>query len=391
MAPTDSFIVFGTTTQDGRILWVSPTAYDVLGYEPEEIIGKPTYKIISPDDQADMTDFRKEYYKNDHMGSQTAVRLTRKDGVVLSCVLFGSLCYDFAVAIMTILDPSIETSHQRRIHSTTINRKTGFKKEEFERMKRHHQAFTENPWNCQAMEPEARVCLIINRYTRDLTIMYASSACERILHVDPDEITGKPVLLYIRSDDMGPFVEQVDVVKESTTVSLIRFWFQSPNWPQEIPCEGIIVGTTDGIVAVVRRCNPFVRKRFIGSREQFERPGQGSSASCGSSLGSEVSSSHSFHTRGSFGSSFRGSPQNVSADTLRRIRIVDHGEKELPSHISISRNDKKPVSEDTTASRPLAYQEVVVQDYYEAKDDGDDDGIDTVVRGMSFSKLDESG
>ncbi|KAI8349008.1 hypothetical protein B0O80DRAFT_174170 [Mortierella sp. GBAus27b] len=390
MAPTDTFVVFASIARESRLLWMSPTGYDILGYEPEEVIGKSTNKIISPDDQADMVAFRKEYYKNDHMGSQTAVRLTRKDGVVLSFVLFGSLCYDFAVAILTILDPGIETSHQRRIHSTTINRKTGFKRE-FERMKRHHQAFTGNSWDWQEMETEARVCLIINRFTRNLTIMYASSACEKVLHVDPDEITGKPVLLYIRSDDMGPFVEQVDLVKESTTVSLIRFWFQSPNWPQEIPCEGIIVGTTDGIVAVVRKCKPFVRKRFIWSREHFERLSQGSSGSCGSSLGSEVSSSHSFQSFGSFGSSFRGSPQNVSADTLRGIRIVDHGEKELPSHISTSRNDKKLVSENTTASRPLAYQEVVVQDYYEARDDGDDDGIDMVVRGMPFSKPDDSG
>ncbi|KAI8348990.1 hypothetical protein B0O80DRAFT_489793 [Mortierella sp. GBAus27b] len=248
-------------------------------------------------------------------------------------------------------------------------------------MKRHHQAFTENSWNCQAMEPEARVCFIINRYTRNLTIMYASSACEKVFHVDPDDITGKPVLLYIRSDDMGPFVEQVDLVKESTTVSLIRFWFQSPNWSQEIPCEAIIVGTTDGIVAIVRRCKPFVRKRFIGSREQFERLSQGSSVS----LGSEVSSSHSLHTCGSFGSSSHGSPRNVSGDALRRMQVVELDDKELSSYTSISRNDKKSVSEDTIEST-LAFQEVVVQDYYEARDGDSDDDVDTVVRGYDIQQ-----
>jgi PAS domain S-box-containing protein len=88
---------------------MSPTAYDVLGYEPEDIIGKPSNRVISPDDQADMTDFRKESYKNDHIASQVAVRLTRKDGVELSCVVFGSLCYDFGLAIITVLDPGAET------------------------------------------------------------------------------------------------------------------------------------------------------------------------------------------------------------------------------------------------------------------------------------------
>jgi hypothetical protein len=198
--------------------------------------------------------------------------------------------------------------------------------------------------------------------------MYASSACGKVFHVDPDEITGKPVLLYIRSDDMGPFVEQVDVVKESTTISLIRFWFQSPNWPQEIPCEAIIAGTIDGIVAVVRRCNPFVRKRFIGSREQFEKLSQlsqGSSVSYGSSQGLDVSASHSFHSCGGFESSCHGSPQNVSAETLQQIRTVDHEDKELSSHTSMLRNHQRLMSEDATVSKTPVFQEVVVQDYYE--------------------------
>ncbi|KAI8348988.1 hypothetical protein B0O80DRAFT_501693 [Mortierella sp. GBAus27b] len=388
MAPTNSFIAFGSITQESQILWMSPTGYDVLGYEPEDVIGTSVYRIITPDDHADAKDFRKEYYKNDFIASQGDVRFIRKDGVVLACVILTSVCYDFAIAIVTIHDSDAETNLQRRTHSTTINRRTGYKKEEFERMKRHHQAFTENSWNCQAMEPEARVCFIINRYTRNLTIMYASSACEKVFHVDPDDITGKPVLLYIRSDDMGPFVEQVDLVKGSTAVSLIRFWFQSPNWPQEIPCEAIIVGTTDGIVAVVRRCNPFVRKRFIGSRELFERLSQGSSVSYGSSLGSEVSSPHSYHTCGSFESSPHGSLQNVATETLDRIRAVDHGEKKLSSQSSIP-GDQRLMSKDTTAPKTLAFQEVVVQDYYEAGDDWGDDDVDTAVSRMTISKLDD--
>jgi len=73
------------------------------------------------------------------------------------------------------------------------------------------------------------VCLILNRFTRSLTVMYASSACEMVFHVDPDDITGKPILLYIRADDLASFVEQVDVIKQSASILQIRFWFQSPN------------------------------------------------------------------------------------------------------------------------------------------------------------------
>lgn len=109
--------------------------------------------------------------------------------------------------------------------------------------------------------------------------MYASSACEKVLHVDPDDITGKPILLYIHADDLAPFVEQVDVIKRSASILQMRFWFQSPNWSRELPCEAVIFGTDDGIVAIVRKSKPFVRKHLIGSREHFETLSRHSSRS----------------------------------------------------------------------------------------------------------------
>ncbi|KAI8358107.1 hypothetical protein B0O80DRAFT_274238 [Mortierella sp. GBAus27b] len=235
MAHTDSFIAFGDLSAAGRILWMSPNVYNILGYEPEELIGLPGYEVISPDDHANTREFQKEYVMNDLIASQMVARFKTKDGPPTLGVAVVSICYDFSVAIVSVLDSGVEAYLERRAHSTTMNRRVGSKKEEFERMRRHHQAFAENSWNQHFMEPEARVCLIINRFTRNLTIMYASSACEKVFNVDPDEITGKPVLLYIRSDDLAPFVEQVDLVKTSTTISQMRFWFQSPNCRQEIP------------------------------------------------------------------------------------------------------------------------------------------------------------
>ncbi|KAG0237543.1 hypothetical protein BGX31_003570 [Mortierella sp. GBA43] len=65
--------------------------------------------------------------------------------------------------------------------------------------------------------------------------MYASGACERVLQVDPDEITGKPILLYLRADDLAPFVEQVDFIKASTAIAQMRFCYEmKSDSPQSI-------------------------------------------------------------------------------------------------------------------------------------------------------------
>jgi PAS domain S-box-containing protein len=117
MPPADSFIIFGSISQEGQILWVSPSVYDILGYEPEELIGIPGYNIVCPDDQTDLRDFRKEYFVNDLVASQIVIRFTAKDGRSFPGMGLVSICYDFTVAIVTVLDSGAEAckSEHRKV------------------------------------------------------------------------------------------------------------------------------------------------------------------------------------------------------------------------------------------------------------------------------------
>ncbi|KAG0295758.1 hypothetical protein BGZ98_001238 [Dissophora globulifera] len=186
-----------------------------------------------------------------------------------------------------------------------MSRMVGSRKEEFERIKRHHEAFAANKWNMQGMEPEPRVCMILNRFSQNLIIIYASPACEHIFNIDPENIVGKPILLFVRADDLASFVEQMDMVKASTAIANIRFWFQSPRLQQEIPCEAIVFGAADGVMVVMRQCRPFIRKRFIGSRDHYR-----TSASAAAAANSYKSGSH----RSSWTSASSASPSSVSSE-----------------------------------------------------------------------------
>ncbi|KAI8358116.1 hypothetical protein B0O80DRAFT_495890 [Mortierella sp. GBAus27b] len=371
MALPDCFMAFADLSPQAILLWMSPSGYHLLGYEPDDIIGTPTYSILPPDDHADTREVHVEFIANDLIANQFVVQFLAKDGRKIHCALLACVCYDFSAAIIRVLDSDVDI--ERR---------------DFERLKRHHRAFADNAWNQQAMEPEARVCLIINRFTRGLTVMYASSACEKVLHVDPDDITGKPILLFIRSDDLAPFVELVDLAKTTTTICQMRFWFQSPNTRDPIPCEAIVVGTSDGIFAVMRKCKPFVRKHFIESREQYEGGSQGSSissrwtSSYGSTPVSEASASPPVLGCSGCGPNTPSPPRNAPKETLNRIRIVELDD-ERPSQRAESNDDC------TAAPKALPFQELVVQDYHEEEDSFEDDDVDVVVRGVAISRLDD--
>ncbi|KAF9273134.1 hypothetical protein BGZ68_001774 [Mortierella alpina] len=118
-------------------------------------------------------------------------------------------------------------------------------------------------WNAQELEPELRVCMILNRYSRALGVLYASPLCEQVLHIDAEEIVGKPFLLFIRADDMAAFVEQATLAKSTNFITHMRFWFQSPIRPREIPCEATMFASSDGLVMIMRQCNGFFKRRRI--------------------------------------------------------------------------------------------------------------------------------
>ncbi|KAF9343695.1 hypothetical protein BGX26_005345 [Mortierella sp. AD094] len=187
-------------------------------------------------------------------------------------------------------------------------------KEEFERISRHHKAFDANSWNPAGLDLEVRACLLLNRFTRNLSVMYASPSCELIFNIDPDDLLGKPLLLFIRADDLASFVEQGDLAKSSPAVRHLRFWFQSPNYHQEIPCEAMLYGASDAMIMILRKCLPFRRRRFL---TDYSSPECYSSASSyrASSFGDGFSQKYSSSQDSGFGGSGLHSARGYSHST----------------------------------------------------------------------------
>ncbi|KAG0008735.1 hypothetical protein BGZ80_003120, partial [Entomortierella chlamydospora] len=134
---------------------------------------------------------------------------------------------------------------------------------EFERISRHHKTVSAGTWNPTSLNLELRACLLLNRFTRNLSVMYASPSCQLIFGIDPDDLLGKPILLYIRADEIASFVEQGDRARSSSSIRHMRFWFQSPNCHEEIPCEAVFYGASDALIMILRKCLPFKRRQLI--------------------------------------------------------------------------------------------------------------------------------
>ncbi|KAG0009933.1 hypothetical protein BGZ80_001917 [Entomortierella chlamydospora] len=219
----------------------------------------------------------------------------------------------------------------------------GSVREEFERISRHHKAFDANSWNPAGLDLEIRACLLLNRFTRHLAVMYASPSCELIFNIDPDDLLGKPLLLFIRADDLASFVDQSDQARASPAVRHLRFWFQSPNCRYEIPCEAMLYGASDAMIMILRKCLPFRRKRFL---TDYAPP--------------ECSSVASSYRASSFGGSFnqkysRSEDSGFGGSGLHSIRGHSNKGYSSPSAYAGSPNDSMSSSISSSISSSSEY------------------------------------
>jgi len=76
---------------DGRLVYVSPWADRMLGYEPGETLGRDAFELVHPDDQvAALEGFESTSSASDSRPLPTLVRLLRQDGTWMQTEIIGT-------------------------------------------------------------------------------------------------------------------------------------------------------------------------------------------------------------------------------------------------------------------------------------------------------------
>lgn len=78
------------------------------------------------------------------------------------------------------------------------------------------------------MEREPRAALILNRFTRNLTIMYATDAVAQILGLRPSELLERPFYECIQQNCIDEAEKCLESAKANESIAYLRFWFKDP-------------------------------------------------------------------------------------------------------------------------------------------------------------------
>ena len=78
------------------------------------------------------------------------------------------------------------------------------------------------------MEREPRAALILNRFTRGLSIMFATNAVSTILGMRPDEIKDKSFYECIQENCLQDAIQCLESAKANESIAYLRFWLRDP-------------------------------------------------------------------------------------------------------------------------------------------------------------------
>lgn len=84
------------------------------------------------------------------------------------------------------------------------------------------------------MEREPRAALILNRFTRTLTVMFATNAVSSILGVCPDQIKNKSFYECIQEKCLNNALECLESAKANDSIAYLRFWYRDPRRDEDL-------------------------------------------------------------------------------------------------------------------------------------------------------------
>ena len=84
----------------------------------------------------------------------------------------------------------------------------------------------EKPQENHSHEP--RAALFLNRFTRTLTIMYATNGLEKVLGISADDLINKSFYYCIQENCLQEAVRCLESAKANDSIAYLRFWFRNP-------------------------------------------------------------------------------------------------------------------------------------------------------------------
>jgi hypothetical protein len=227
---------------DANILFASESIVDILGYQPYEVIGRSCFDYFFVDDVPFARSEHRRSVRLDKAAVLYYARIRNSNNSWASCECVFTVVYDVLVACTSIYKGNLKSSRkplvadhlclpntyiERVAEARTVRRMFSSPP----RDPRYHMLQHLAPKFTVAPQPptgEPRAALILNRFSRTLSIMYSTNAVADILGVSAEEMHGKSFYECIDESCLPDAIRCLESAKANDSIAYLRFIFRDP-------------------------------------------------------------------------------------------------------------------------------------------------------------------
>ncbi|CAG5145761.1 uncharacterized protein ALTATR162_LOCUS1765 [Alternaria atra] len=221
-----TFITIHDLSDDAHILYSSDSIVDILGHTPDEVVNRSVWQFFHPDELPLARAHHSRGVRLDKAAVLSYCRLKNRQGQWVGCECCFSVVYDVLVCCTSIYRQGMQS--QKRAIEAPIVRKlfaSSPKDPRYHMLSHLSSKFDLGP-DDQTHEP--RAALFLNRFTRTLTVMYATSGIEQIIGISGEAMKGRSFYYCIAPNCLEDAVRCLESAKGNDSIAYMRFFFRDP-------------------------------------------------------------------------------------------------------------------------------------------------------------------
>ncbi|PWW74006.1 hypothetical protein C7212DRAFT_31147, partial [Tuber magnatum] len=211
--------------KEARLVYASHSITEVLGYDCQEIVGRSCFEYFHPDERPFARSVHGRGVELDKAAVLSYCRLKTSDGNYVTCECVFTVVHSVIVA-STSLYRQTSRSQGRAIAAPVIRRAFSSSPADprFHMLTHLSEKFKAPPPGAH----ELRAALILNRFTRTSSILYASSALNDLLGVELDNSVGISFYECIQRGCLEGAIQAIEQAKENDSIAYLRFIWRNP-------------------------------------------------------------------------------------------------------------------------------------------------------------------
>ncbi|KAF2637516.1 hypothetical protein P280DRAFT_482950 [Massarina eburnea CBS 473.64] len=218
-------------TDEARVLYSSDSIVDILGHTPDEVVNRSAWDFFHPDEVPVAKKLHSRGVKLDKAAVLSYCRIRNRQGDWVGCESCFSIVYDVMVCCTSVYRLGAES--QKRAMDAPLVRRLFTSSPEDPRYHMLSHLSSKFSLGAEEQTHEPRAALFLNRFTRTLSIMYATSGIEQVIGISNEEMLGRSFYFCIQEDCLRQAAHCLEAAKGNDSIAYLRFMFRDPR--QEDP------------------------------------------------------------------------------------------------------------------------------------------------------------